>query len=288
MTKSNAESYRKVLLTAIASFFLALTLTSYSAKNPKLNNLGATLVVSILRPFQSAYGWLESSIEEKWDNYIYLVGAKKRNRELENRLFTLEAQNSRLLELKHENLRLKELLNLKDNLNLEGITANVIAYDPSNWSHVVTLDQGTKAGVKIGMPAVVGDGVAGQIIMVSENSARLLLVTDPSSGVDAVLQDKRVRGVVTGVSRFKASWNYVLASEEVQIGERVVTSGLDGVYPKGLLIGVVQGLVPDLSGRLFSRIEIKPAVDFTRLESVLVITNVLTNLNKVQDSNDKH
>ena len=98
-----------------------------------------------------------------------------------------------------------------------------------------------------------------------------MLLSDPNSGVDAIIQSSRVRGVVEGAGSFKASWNYVLSEDKLEVGDRVITSGMDGVYPKGLLIGVVSKVSSQKDGKLFKKVLIEPAVNFFKLESVFVV-----------------
>jgi rod shape-determining protein MreC len=200
------------------------------------------------------------------------VNTQAENRRLFSQTNLLKARNSKLLEIKHENDRLRDLLGLQQATGLTGVVVDVIAYEPSNWSHAVTVDKGTNSGIAIGSPVLVGDGVVGQIVAANVNTARVLLLTDPSSAVDAFVQTSRVRGIVVGMGTFEARWNYVLSKESILVGDRVVTSGMDEVFPKGLIIGVVKRVHEDKAGRLFKRVDIEPAVDFSRLETVLVVT----------------
>lgn len=271
MAVVRAQSFNKVLVACLLCFLLALALTSYSAKNPAFASAGTAAANGVLRPFQALHRWLFHSLTAVWDGYIDLVAVEQENQQLRSRLEVLESENSRFQEVRQENERLRDLLKATEQTQLTGITAAVIAHDPSNWSQSITVNRGLEHGVTIGRAVVVGDGLVGQVISTSARSARVLLITDPSSGVDALLQDSRVRGIVSGAGRFRATWNYVLANESVQIGDRVVSSGLDGVYPKGLLIGVVSAVKRELSGRLFSSIDLQPAVNFTRLETVLIL-----------------
>lgn len=272
MHSSRLQSSKKVLVSSVIFFFLALGLTAYSAKNRTFASTGTAAASGLLRPFQSFHRFIRGGLLDIWDSYIALVNTESENRRLFSQTNLLRARNSKLLEIKHENDRLRDLLGLKESTGLAGVVADVIAYEPSNWSHAVTVDKGTSSQIRVGAPVLVGDGVVGQIVAANVNTARVLLLTDPSSAVDAFVQTSRVRGVVVGMGTFEARWNYVLSKESIVVGDRVVTSGMDEVFPKGLIIGVVKRVHEDRAGRLFKRVDIEPAVDFSRLETVLVVT----------------
>ena len=286
MRSSRVQSSKKVLLSAVAAFFMALALTAYSAKTPGFAASGTATAATLLRPFQAFHGWIRTTVLDTWAAYINLINTEQDNRRLHDQLAVLKASNSRLMEIGNENDRLRDLLQLTERTGFVIVPADVIAYEPSNWSHAVTINEGSSRGVRVGMPVLVGDGVVGQIVAVNVNSARVLLLTDPSSGVDAFVQNSRVRGVVVGMGEFKARWNYVLSKETVLVGDRIVTSGMDGVYPKGLIIGVVKRVHEDRAGRLFKRVDVEPAVDFSRLETVAVVTGKQSVPVAVKDSKE--
>ena len=184
----------------------------------------------------------------------------------------LEAENSRLLEYEGENERLRVLMQLANESKVEGVAANIIGYDPSNWVQSITIDKGFEDGVNRGMSVIEGKGVVGHVISSSRKSARVLLVSDHASAIDSIIQRTRSRGILEGLGGRLARLNYVLEKEDVEIGDRIITSGLDGIYPKGLFLGIVSDIDPP-ARRLFHRIEIQPAVEFLKLENVFVITS---------------
>lgn len=261
----------RVATTSLVLFCLSLCLTAYSARNPGVAGSGYVFLAEIQRPFQIAAWEASSAISGVWDGYINLLGVNEENRHLLERLATLEALNSRLLEHEHENERLRKLLQLAEERKFESVAANVIGFDPARISQMVIVDRGSADGITIEMPVVIGEGVVGQVITVSPNSSRILLITDPSSGVDGLVQDGRVRGVVRGTaSSARSEFQYVLRDETIKIGDRVVTSGLDGIFPKGLLIGIISQ-VDSVNGGMFQSVQLKPIVNFDELETVLII-----------------
>lgn len=261
----------KIFTTTVVLFFVALILTSYSSQNPAVTSVGMGLASEILAPAQSVTRSVYSGVDQFWSNYIALVSVVGEKERLEERLSTLESEYAKLIEFKHENARLRDLLKIKQSHDLLGVTGNVIAHDPSRWADTITLDVGSQDGVQSGQAVVMGGGVVGQVISSGISTSRVLLLTDPTSGVDAILQETRVRGVVEGKGEFRLFWNYVLNDHEISVGERIVTSGKDGIFPRGLVVGVVSDVVKT-KGNLFQKIEVTPSVDFSMLETVMVIT----------------
>jgi len=187
------------------------------------------------------------------------------------RLNALEAKNSKLVELDGENQRLRGLLSVVESTSHTGIAAKVIGRDPTNWNQSLTVDTGRDQLVKIGYPVLEQNGVVGQVVAVGGSSSRVLLITDPASGVDAIVQGSRARGVVQGTGE-GCHLEYVLSEDEVKIGDRIITSGMDGIFPKGLLIGVVSDVGPARKGgSMFQSITVQPTVNMNRLENLLII-----------------
>jgi rod shape-determining protein MreC len=254
-------------------FCLALSLTAYTSKNPQIARAGSSLVLEVIGPIEKFTHVGYRGLIGFWDDYFALIDVKRQNGQLKERLALLEAENSRLLEFESENRRLKGILAVSSEAGLKGIVADVIGYDPSNWVKAVSLNKGSIEGVQIGMPVLEGNGVVGQVISVAQHTSRVLLIVDRSSGVDSILQSTRTRGVVYGLGEDGCELRYALSEEEIKIGERVITSGMDGVYPKGLFIGVVSEAGRPASG-LFRIVTISPKVDFLRLETVLIVPGV--------------
>ena len=166
--------------------------------------------------------------------------------------------------------RLHELLQFKQTINQPVIAARAIARDPSGWFKSIIIDKGEKASLSLNMPVVNSRGVVGRIVSVSSHYAKVLLVIDQNSAVDCLVQRSRDRGMVKGFSAETCELGYVQKASDVEVGDEIVTSGLGGVFPKGLLIGRVL-TVSEPPDELFKNISVKPAVDFSKLEEVLII-----------------
>ena len=263
------QQRNQVAGTAIALFVLALFITAYSARNPWTVTVGAEATSLFLRPFQAVHRGASAGLSSIWLGYINLVGVRAEQQSLLERLRALEAQNSKLLEFESENTRLRGLLDFREQLGLKGVAARVIGFDPSNWSKIVTLDIGATRGVERGQAVVEGNGVVGQVVAVGQLSSRVLLIVDHTSGVDAIVQGGRGRGVIQGTGG-GCELLYVPNEEELQVGDRVITSGMDGIYPKGLLLGVIAAVERRGTG-MFQQVVVRPAVDFRKLEELLVL-----------------
>jgi rod shape-determining protein MreC len=150
------------------------------------------------------------------------------------------------------------------------LAAEVVASDPSDHFRTVIINKGTKDGVTTNKPVVHPQGVVGRIIWASPHYAKVLLLTDPNSGADVIVQRSRARGVVQGMDKDRLRLKYVQRAQDVAVGDRIITSGVAGVFPPGILIGEVRKV--DEEGRgIFQRVEVAPAVDFERLEEVVVL-----------------
>jgi len=190
--------------------------------------------------------------------------------------FELDAENRRLraeltaqVELRQENQRLRALLGLVEEKPLPTLAARVIAEDASGWFRTIEIDRGSADGIREGLPVVNAAGLIGRVVRTTPHAARVLLITDASSAVAVLVQDQRIRGVCRGQGGALAL-DFALVQDVIQVGDGVVTSGLGGIFPKGLLVGYVSGVQREQFG-LFQTIEVEPAVDFTRLEEVLVL-----------------
>jgi rod shape-determining protein MreC len=208
-------------------------------------------------------------VADVWGHYLYLIDTEQDNRELNTHNRQLSAELDRLEEVKLENLRLRRLLGFKEGFEAETVPAQVIAEDASSWFRTVTIDKGHEDGVTEGMPVVVAEGVVGRVVRSSPGQARVLLITDASSAVASLVQANRARGICRGQGE-QLSFNFVLRQEEINVGDRVITSGMGGVFPKGLVVGHIQTIDRQEYG-LFQAVQVTPSVDFSHLEEVLVL-----------------
>lgn len=247
----------------------ALLWYSVSLRQQEQTSFMESLVLRATGPVQAGLDRAIKGVSDLWGHYLYLVDAAEENQHLTEQNRVLRAALTQSEEIRLENARLRLLLDFKEDLKTSTLPARVIAEDASSWFRTVMIDKGDADGVTEGLPVVVAEGVVGRVVRSSPHFSRVLLITDASSAVASLLQDNRARGVCRGQGE-KLVFDFVLRQEEVNVGDRVVTSGMGGVFPKGLVVGSVESVDRREFG-LFQSIEVAPAVDFSHLEEVLVL-----------------
>lgn len=228
--------------------------------------------MGLISPLQKAVTVSIHSLKSMWTHYFFLVSTEKENDHLKKMLAKIIYDDNQCKETELSNVRLRKLLDFKNATRLHYISAEVIGKDPSQWYKTLVIDKGISEGITKGLSVIVPEGVVGQVIDASDHYAKVLLIIDSNSAVDALVQQTRAHGIIKGGSEGRCMLNYVSRKEHVNIGDAVVSSGLDGVFAKGLLIGKVTDIVRNNSG-IFQNIEVSPVVDFDRIEEVLVIIN---------------
>lgn len=259
----------KVLLSSGFFLLCSLALLSVNARHPgRVDPLGR-IFLELLSPFQRATSGILGVAGDLWTDYVALIGVQRENGKLEARVRDLEQRATRQEELELMNRRLKRLLALERQLPTEAVAAAVTARDASAWFQSLTLNKGESDGLHPGMPVLAPEGVVGMISATSPHAARVMLLTDPNAGIDVLVQRTRVRGIVSGHEQ-DTVLKYVKRAEDVRAGDRIVASGLDGVFPKGMPVGQVTSVDRKDRG-LFLYAEVALAADASRLEEVLVI-----------------
>jgi rod shape-determining protein MreC len=263
-------SQARKFIIPIFVFLLALSLISANLHSRENMSFFESLVVGITAPVQKVVWGVIDGIGNIWRGYFYLVGLEKENQALKRELQEIKLQMNRYREAELANERLRALLNFKKSIATPLLPAQLVAFDPSGWFQTILIDKGRDDGVVLDMAVVSAEGLVGRVIGVGRHHAKVLLILDGNSAVDAYIQSSRARGVLVGLGRELCLLKYVQRNEEVQVGDKVVSSGMGGVFPKGLLVGTVQEVVRGSSG-LFQRVEVEPAVNFSRLEEVMIV-----------------
>lgn len=260
----------QVPLSSCFCLLLSIYILTAGARGQIQNEPLGAVVLWILRPLQSVSQGTVNWIKNFRQNYDTLSGFKTENERLRRRIETLEAEKQQLLETEATNLRLRQLLEFRAQVPGTAITASIIANSATSWFQSSLVNKGSADGVRKGMAVLNPQGVVGQVVAVTGRTAKVLLLTDANSGVDVLIQRTRARGIVSGSLDNGTVLKYVKRSEDVQPGDRLVTSGMDGVFPKGMMVGAVIKVQKQNLG-LFQSIEVLPAVRFDRLEEVLVV-----------------
>ena len=260
----------RVALTGGVLLLLAAHMLSSGVKQGDALARPQGLVSEVMRPFQVASSRMANSAGDIFHQYFMLGSVARENRRLKGEVEQLNQRQARMLELELENHRLAELLDLKEALDLKMVAADVIGSDATGMARTLILGQGSAGGLQPGMGVIATGGVVGKLIASSRNASRVMLLNDHNCAVDAFVQRSRVRGIVSGLADDGVIMKYVERTADIKVGDLVITSGLDGVFPRGLLIGAVSAIERKGPG-LFLNVSVNPAADLRRLEQVLVI-----------------
>ena len=234
-------------------------------------------ITQLTSPAQVGATGITNGLTEAVDSLLELRNLRQRNAELEQVTGSLLVENFELREVQRENEVMRNLLRFaqtRPGVEVRGaqIVARVIGQESNNFLAYIMLDLGAVHGVGVGMPVVTDEGLVGRISQVTETTSKVLLITDASSAVNAILQSSRLNGVVRGSPGQDLIMDYIPQGEIFSVGEIVFTSGLGGRFPKGIPIGqVVEIRQRDID--VFQQAVVRPTVDFPRLELVMVVTN---------------
>ena len=259
-----------IIIGLIVLITLSIMLLSLSSRQPYPAHGTGRLAIALVAPFQKAISHTSRFFRDIWEHYFFLVSVAEENDRLRS-----EVQQARLTTFRNEELtlaneRLRQLLALSRRMQNQTVAAQVVGKDPSPWFQTVLIDKGRKDGVQIGFPVINPQGVVGLVVEVTDRYAKVMLITDPNSAVDALAQKSRARGMIKGGTSGYCVLDYVLRKHELAKGDTVVSSGMDGVFPKGLPIGKVAEVVKQEAG-IFQEVTVTPYVDFERLEEVLIV-----------------
>ncbi len=261
----------RVVLTAGVLLLFSLHLLTASFSRGDLAAAPAFAMLEVMRPVQAATARLGNGASSIVHDYLDLVQVREENTRLRAQIAELKGGQTRIAELQTENRHLAALLELRDALGLTAVAASVIGSDATGLSHTLVLGQGSSSGLRPGMAVLANRGVVGRIIDTSQHAARVLLIDDHNSALDGFDERSRARGIVAGLVDDGITMKYVDRSEDLKAGDTIVTSGLDGIFPRGLLVGTVASVHREGPG-LFLGVQVRPAVDFHQLEQVLIVT----------------
>lgn len=208
-------------------------------------------------------------VQDSWQNYFALQQVRAENERLTDELAQMRVQMQQERALAQQSRSLQQLLDLRSSLEIKTTGANVIGAGASAEFRTVTLDKGTSEGLRPDMAVISPSGVVGRVIMPTARASKLQLLIDRNAAAGALVERSRAQGVVVGTGTDRLRMDYVSGTADLKVGDRVVTSGIDGIYPKGFVIGQIESI--QRGGGEFSGITVRPAVDFSGLESVLVV-----------------
>lgn len=254
-------------------FFLLIPILALDTQNRNARDYRFydKVIVGITYPIQTAVHWTIEGLVDLYQSYIYLWNVREVNENLWDENRKLVSSISALRETQNENIRLRKLLNFEETNKLHTVLAKVIAKDVSTEFRALRINRGESAGIKKGMAVVTHEGVVGRVLRTTSHSADIVTMLDLLSAVDAIVERSRSRGVVEGLTEELCQLKFALRTDDIQIGDILVSSGLGGIFPKGIPVGIVSKVRKKLFG-ISQEVEVRPSVDFNKLEEVMIVT----------------
>ncbi len=260
---------KKILIAFILLIGIFVLLSPEIKQSPRYN--------LIERPFLTITGFIQSGftiisrgISSTWNGYINLINVQTENEILASEVKRLRSEVIYLKELASTGKRLTELLELRDESVERKAAASIIAKDPVNWYEAIVINKGENDGIEPGMGVITAGGVIGRVVKTAPDYSRVLLIYDRNSAVGALIQRTGDEGIVVGQQGRTLRLNYIMTDADVQRGDIIITSGTDGVFPRGIMIGRVNRIEKP-ENRLFQSIELIPEANISREREVLVI-----------------
>jgi rod shape-determining protein MreC len=259
-----------VLLTGV--ILLQILLLAVQIKRDSQGRLIRVWTVGAVSPFQRAGASGIGGVRGVWNHYFALQNAARENERLHSENDTLKLQINQLQSRAAEADRLARLLNFRQaHQSVPMLGARVIGTSADTASQTVYLDRGERDGIRRNMGVITPDGVVGKVIESYSNTSQVLLLSDKDSGVGAMISESRIQSPVGGVGEPLLSMKYVPNDDEVNLGQHVVTSGMDRIFPRDLPVGTVSQIK---AGNPFKQIRIRPSANLERLEEVIVLLSL--------------
>ena len=278
-----------ILFAQLIALATQVRVPTVSAKNVSVNateetlpdpNMNGTRLIRVwaaasVAPFQKLSAYTTHGIRGMWANYIDLRGVRHENEGLKKQLTDLRLENAHMQQESEQGRRLQALLDFKQQYVNKTVAAQVIGTSGTELSRVIYIDRGARDGIQPGMAVITPDGIVGKIARSDRSTAQVLLISDPQSGAGVLLERLHLNGILKGSNGRYPEVQNVMSDEKIQVGDRIITTGGDRVFPRGLPVGTVDSFSPDRERDPFLNIKVKPAADLGKLEEVLVITEMV-------------
>ncbi len=275
------ENYRwKVIINVVV---LGISLFFVAKERPQFDDLSAfeRFMIDSLAPVQTGITSMKQGAGSFFDDYVANINASQKNRDLEKEIADLKSELFRFGEVAKENIRLKELLQFGQDIKRKRVLAQIVAWDASSDFKSLRINKGTVDGIRLQSTVVTSEGLVGYVYRLTDHFADILTILDSNNRVDGIIERTRSHGIIEGMSKQRCSMKYVTRTEPVQLNDLVLTSGLGNVFPKGIKVGHVAKIERESYG-ISQSIEIVPAVDFSRLEEVIVLVSTSNSKMKME------
>lgn len=256
-------------------FFLLIPLVAIdtSTREPRNYGLLDRAVVGLTSPLQTLVSWTLDRLAAGLENYVYLWHTRQDNQALLEENRKLLGSIANLKEAQQENIRLRNLLGFREKMKLQTVVARVIAKDVSTEFRSIRINRGEQSGIKRNMAVLTQEGIVGRVLRTTAHSADVVTILDLLSAVDTIVERSRAKGIVEGRTEETCQLRYAVRTDDIQVGDILITSGLGGIFPKGVPVGTVSRVNRKPYG-ISQEVEVRPAADFSRLEEVMVITQI--------------
>lgn len=267
---------KRIRLPALLIFLVLLTVLSMLEHNDfrqRINtegNIFQRLLLDAARPLQNLIKVPSRFISGAWEDYVFLIDLKNDNDRLREKVLHQEQEIFEYKEALVSSGHLQRIAEMRSDFEVPLLPAKIVGQDVSPWFRSVLLERGINALVQKGMPVVADAGLVGIITATSPNTSRAMLILDRQSSLSGIIQRSRTRGIVRGDGTRALDFVLMVEGDDVEEGDVVLTSGIDGIYPKGLVIGKILKMKRDKES-LVQIVQITPSVDFGRMEQVFVM-----------------
>lgn len=254
----------------VATLGFLIFLVILQVKNPEINGPFRGVLGTVLNPFVYYTKVTADGIGGVWDNYINLVNVRRENEHLKQQVAQAQMENTLLKERVHQAERLKRLLNFKEIFRFDTIACNVVGRNVSGYAKYLHIDRGLRDGIRMEDPVISFNGLVGRVSEVKETSATVLVILDLNSHVSVMNSRTRAVGILRGDGHGGMLVDYYDRLDAAKKDDMMITSGLGGVFPKGLPVGRISSATKQNTG-LFQKVTVKESVDFSKLENVLIV-----------------
>jgi rod shape-determining protein MreC len=258
-----------LLIVVLGLLFVLMTFSRSTRYIGETRTMFERTVMTVFSPVPKAVNWAGQSTADMYHGYLDMRRSVAENLELHHQVLQLTEENLRLRQSQGDLARMRSLLSYSEELPTPTIMAQVVMLDTSSRFKSIIINRGTEAGVEVNDPVVNANGLLGRIVLTTHDMAKVQLITDSNSAVGCLIERTRRQGVVHGDGSSAAQMADIPALADVVVGDVVSTAGIDGIYPKGIPVGRVTRT--DQGKSLFKAVWLLPAVDFSSMESVIVL-----------------
>ena len=258
-----------LFIVVLSLLFVLMSLSSRTRYIGETRTLFERTVMTIFSPVPKLVNWIGGTAEDMYHGYLDMRRAVNENLELRRKVASLTTENIKLRQTESDLRRLRNLLRYSEQFNMETSLAQTIMIDTSGRFKAIIIDRGSADGVQVNDAIVNANGLIGRVVLTTQDMAKIQLITDNNSAVGALLERTRRQGVLRGDGSSVIDLHDIPALADVRQGDRVLSAGIDGIYPKGIPIGVVTRA--EQGPNLFKNIEVRPTVDFRTIEEVIVL-----------------